>query len=245
MTPQKADVIEHISTDFPIEKALFDQITKTSYIKSENEIHIFKDGEKVNVVGRSGFGQNQFNQLSDIALSASGDILALDSFRKKIYRYDQEGSFIAQIDLSFLANPTLLQMSNDEKIYIYDSSNNEIYIYENLSKNEPLGFGKFTFSKPQQIGIFKDTLFIYDIKMNKTFFFNSFGQELEEINGNVFIDQYENFRIEKFYIKHLRTGKKYQISAYPIDNCFARNGNIIVIRNKEMDVIKIQYDKEN
>lgn len=245
LIPKKVDIIEHLSVDFPIEKALYDPITRTIYAKNGNEIQIFKNGKKINVVGRSGFGQNQFNQLSDIALSPAGDLLALDSFRKKIYRYDQEGSFIAQIDLSIFANPVLLQMTNDEKIYIYDSATNEIYIYENFSNEEPLGFGKFTFSKPQQIGKFKDTLFIYDIKMNKTFLFNSFGQELEEISGNIFIDQYEKFQVEEFYIKHLRTGEKYQISAFPIDNCFVRNGNIIVIRNKELDVIKIQYDKEN
>ena len=243
--PTSAQVIETVWLEKDVKKAIYDKISQTIYVQTENQILIYRDGKKINSIGQLGFTQNQFNRLSDIALTPAGDLLALDNFRKQIYRFDRDGSLISNLQIDYLSHPTLLEMSNDEKIYIYDSATNEIYLYDPMQPNNEFSFGEFTFNKPQQIGRFKNTIYVYDSNLDVTYLFNSFGQEIDELAGQVVIDQFQKFQVGKYYLTHLNTGKKFQITAEEIKHCFAQSGYFTLIKSGKIEIMKIQYEKEN
>ena len=243
--PTSAQVIETVWLEKDVKKAIYDKISQTIYVQTENQILIYRDGKKINSIGQLGFTQNQFNRLSDIALTPAGDLLALDNFRKQIYRFDRDGSLISNLQIDYLSHPTLLEMSNDEKIYIYDSATNEIYLYDPMQPNNEFSFGEFTFNQPQQIGRFKNTIYVYDSNLDVTYLFNSFGQEIDELAGQVVIDQFQKFQVGKYYLTHLNTGKKFQITAEEIKHCFAQSGYFTLIKSGKIEIMKIQYEKEN
>lgn len=245
LNPLEAKIILKIPTNLPVQKALHDKITNTTFVMANNQILIYRKQARINSIGRLGFTQTNFNKLSDIALSPTGSLLALDGFRRIIYRYDQNGSLISQFAIRDIAKPALLVQSNDEKIFIYDEASNEVFILDPLAESDLISFGKFTFQQAKQIARQKNKIYLYDTILDKTFFYNTFGQLLEASTGKIFLDQFQKYQLEKYFFTHQASGKKFCVSPDPIVNCVATDDLIVLIKQNEIAIVEMVYARTN
>jgi hypothetical protein len=245
LDPLEARTILKIPTNFNVKKAVHDKITNTTFVMTNNQILIYRQQEKINSIGRLGFTQTNFNKLSDITLSPTGSLLALDGFRRIIYRYDQNGSLISQFAIKDISKPALLVQSNDEKIFIYDEASNEVFILDPLAESDLISFGKFTFRQAQQIARHKNQIYLYDTILDKTFFYNTFGQQLEAVPGKIFMDQFQKYQLEKYFFTHQASGKKFCISPQLIEICVAANDLIVLIKQNEIAIVEMVYAHTN
>ncbi|MFO7895940.1 MAG: hypothetical protein R6U84_03320 [Candidatus Cloacimonadales bacterium] len=244
LDPLAANEILNIPINFPVQKAVHDKISQTTFVMSNNQIFIYRQNQRINSIGRLGFTATNFNKLSDIALSPAGNLLALDGFRRIIYRYDQNGSLLSQFQLKEISKPALLLQSNDETIFVYDEASNEVFVVDPLAESDLISFGKFSFQQPTQISRYKNKIYLYDSLLDQTFFFNTFGQELEVLPGFVFLDQHQKFQLDKYYFTHQASSQKFAISPSEIINCCAVNDLIILLRTDEISIIEMKYARK-
>ena len=91
--PQEFQVLQEFDLDFVPDKCIYLDVDNILFAlqKNSNQIYIFRDGAQINIIGGIGSEAAKFNQLCDIALSPDGKLLALDSFQKKIKKFDKDG----------------------------------------------------------------------------------------------------------------------------------------------------------
>jgi hypothetical protein len=202
----------HLQLPYQPAKCLYSMSKDTAYIlnKETARIDIFKKGKKQNSIGGRGLDNLQFTQLSDIALAADGTIYTLDSFEKKIKRFDENGGFVSQFQLSELAYPTLFDVISDEVFYIFDEDKNEIAIVRRTGK--PEFFGKFSLQKPTLLIATNNMITIYDETTEQTLFFSLYGKLLEERNGFFMQDKRNYFQLKTYFVEVSSTKKMYAIS---------------------------------
>ncbi|MCK4957695.1 MAG: hypothetical protein KAS49_08660 [Candidatus Cloacimonetes bacterium] len=244
LNPIEAKVICSLDTDYKIEKAVYSQNSNTIFVMEQNKIHLYKDKQKINSIGRLGFSKANFNKLADICLASDGNLLALDSFRKTIYKYDESGSLISELKIDMIGDPTMLSMATDEKLFIYDNAAKEVIILDPTQQTDIFSFGKFTFKEPTHLSIYKNFIYVYDQMSDKTYIFNSFGQQTDEFPGFRFFNQFQNYILKKFYFIHANSSKKFHITANEIQNCFVSETNIIIIHNHKLAVIEMKYERK-
>jgi hypothetical protein len=241
--PAEFTEIHRISVDFTPAKCCFSASDKTLYVMDakQNKIHFFRDGKKINSIGGMGFGKQNFTRLSDIALSPDDKLLALDSFEKIFKKFDKDGNLITEFAVENLSRPKLFDISIDENFYIYDENRNEILSTKFFSESDDYFFGKFELSKPTEITLIKDELLISDLE-NTTLIYDTFGQMISEEKGNIQRDNYQDFVLQKYYIEHINSGKKFTISPNPWLNFNIKNSYVILYSRNEIVVGEFVYE---
>lgn len=245
-TPEKFEIIQKIQTDFVPKKCVYSSTNKTVFAW-ENEadiIHIYSNGNKINTIGGLGFNSQSFNKLTDITLAPDGNLLALDSFQKKIKKFDINGKLIVEINLTDFIEPTLLAVAIDETYYIFDNASKEIVITRTLDKSNWYTFGKFQLNVPSTMSLGKNEITVYDDKQNLTLIFSVLGRFQNEINGNIQIEKQQQYILKDHFIYHPKSDSKFAISTNKWNN-FSIKDNVILISDNEIWIGEITYSKLN
>ena len=241
--PSKLNIIQKLILDFVPQKCCYSESSQTIFImeKETNKIHIFRDGKQINIIGGLGFEKNNFSKLADITLSPDGSLLALDSFQKTIKKFDSTGKWIAELSLENISEPTLFDISIDETLYIFDDNSCEIFLSKNFNENNLYSFGKFSLTNPSQLILAKNNLIILD--ENKTLIFDTFGQFVEELDGNFQFDRFQKYELKKYFIEHQESGKKFAISPNSWNVFMIQNNYCFLLSDNEVWIFSFAYEK--
>lgn len=243
LVPVELEIIHKISLDFTPAKCTFSTSDKTLFVLDgkDNKIHFFRDGKMVNSVGGMGFEKQNFTRLTDIALSPDDKLLALDSFEKTIKKFDKDGNLITEFVVENLNKPKLFDISIDENFYIYDENINEILSTRFFSESDDYFFGKFELNNPQKIVLIKNELLVYNDD-NTTLIYDTFGQLIAEKSGNIQRDNFADYVLQKYFIEHIKSGKKFAISPNPWLGFDIKNGYVVLYTANEIVIGKFVYE---
>lgn len=185
---------ESIRLDGDFDKAVTDPrgVTVFAMNRSSQEIHIFRDGKRMNSFGGLGFDRTSFQQLADIGVDTDGGLLALDSSQKTLRKYTPEGRIIAELQLESLQKPELFCVGEDGDLFIYDATTSEIVCFSRLDGRELYRFGRFELEKPVWIACNHDLLYAYSHANERTYVFYLLGQYKEAVFGQVVYDMFNN-----------------------------------------------------
>ncbi len=241
--PSKLNIIQKLVLDFSSQKCCYSESSHTIFImeKKTNKIHIFKDGKQINIIGGLGFEKNNFSKLADITLSPDGNLLALDSFQKTIKKFDSTGKWIAELSLENISEPTLFDISIDETLYVFDNNSDEIYIASSFDESSLYSFGKFYLTNPTKLILDKNNLIVSD--GNKTLIFDTFGQFVDELNGNFQFDRFQMYELKENFIEHKKSGKKFAISPNLWKDFMVQDNYCFLISDNEVWIFSIIYEK--
>jgi hypothetical protein len=234
-----------IHLSYQPEKCLYSFIKDTAYVmdKETAQIEIFRSGKKTNSIGGRGMDKLSFNSLSDIALAMDGTIFALDSFQKKIKRFDENGGFVSQMEISEIAYPTLFDVASDETFYLYDEDRNEIAIVRKGSKIEH--FGKFVLQKPMFLLVKNNFITIYDEATGKTLFFSTFGKLLDERNGFVMRENQVDFQLRSNFIQPVNSETMFAVSPETWNSFLIKHNAAVLLSEKGILVGRFFYETQH
>lgn len=188
---QEIKAIKTIPINYQAKKAVYSSRYQTLFVLNEqfNEIWIYRNEELVNKIGSSGFSDNNFKKLSDLCLSNDNSLLALDSFDKKIKKFDQNGQLLSSVSLSQVRDPILLDMNESGSLFIYDDSFKEIFVFDNTNLKFLFSFAKFQFQKLDNLNVNNENVLAFDQINNKTSIFDINGRLIDEHNNQIFYDR--------------------------------------------------------
>jgi len=240
--PDTFQTIYNIQTDFIPKKCLYSSINKTAFVLEEQAevIHIFRNGKKVNSIGGLGFTSSSFNKLADITLSPGGNLLALDSFQKKVKKFDDSGKLIAEFNLKGFIEPTLFAVTDDETYYIYDNATKEVIITRTFDESDWFPFGKFQLKNPTKISLARNEILIYDKQNNSTTIFGALGQFKNELDGNIQIDKQQLYILKNHFIYHPKSENKLAISTSKWHD-FSIKNYVILLSENTIWIGKLSY----
>ena len=242
--PVELNIIQRINIDFIPQKCVYSSSDRTVFIseKNSNTIHIFKYGKRINTIGGLGFENTNFHKLSDITLAPDGKLLALDSFQKKIKKFDIDGQWITDLNLDLFSKPTLFDISTEETFYIYDDNKKEIVITKTFHEDDFYSFGKFQLIQPDKLVLTKNSIVIYDIACDKTFVFDTLGQFRKELNGYIQFDKNQEYKLESHYLLHRSSGQKFAISTNTWNDFFIKKKYVILLSDNEIWIAEFTYE---
>ncbi len=194
----------------------------------------------MNTIGGFGFTSSSFNKLADITLSPDGNLLALDSFQKKIKKFDDNGKLIAEFSLKGFIEPTLFAVADDETYYIYDNATKEVIITRTFDETDWFPFGKFQLKKPSKISLAKNKILIFDKQNDSTTIFGTLGQFQNELDGNIQIDKQQLYILKNHYIYHPKSENKLAISINKWHD-FSLKNYVILLSDNEIWIGKLSY----
>lgn len=180
--------------EFPVEKALFDPAAASIYIlnSQSRQVNIIQDSRLINTIGGLGFERGNILRLADIASGEDGTLLVLDSADRSVKRFSNDGAYISEIALDWIAQPELLCQSPDQTLYVYDSSGGEIICLSALDNEEQFRFGKFQLQLITSLSCSRDYVCAYSAVSGKTLIFSSLGQLIREAEGFWICDNFRN-----------------------------------------------------
>src|SRR5690554_3760998 len=174
-----------------------------------NLIHIFQNGVRINTIGGLGFGESNFNRLSDITVSPHGRLLALDSFQKVIKKFDGNGMWLENYPVTQLNEPLLFDVAHDGTVFIYDRTSNEIVIYDEKIEEITYRFGKFLLRDPILLSSTFTHVTVYNRGSNKSFIFDTYGRLTDTL-----ICFWQTDRFNNRFLLNLNRISLYQSSAF-------------------------------
>ena len=186
--------IEFIQSERAYDKALADPVSRTVYAltRADQQIHVYRDGKRINSFGGLGTQSYNFQRLTDIALDNDGSLLALDMMAKELRRFSPDGKLLARLDLSALSQPELLVMSPDRDLLIYDAAPQELVCISMLDASELYRFGKFQLRAPSSLNCNRDQVSVYSKTADETQFYYILGQFKESRKGQWLQDAFGN-----------------------------------------------------
>lgn len=241
---QELLVVRQIQTNYIPGKSLYNKLEDITFIKQKNDnlIHIYKAEKKINTIGGFGSGGSSFNKISDIALAPDGHLLVLDSFQKKLKKFDVAGKLLTEFDLNDLGKPVLLDISLDETIYLYDEARKELTARNISDQSQAFNFGKFILSEPVSLQVNSGFVQIFDAELNSTFCFNLWGDLVEEYEGFVQIEQGNRYRLYDHYLSDASGSKQLAINVMGWNSFSIKYGFIVLHSNNEVKVFDLIYE---
>lgn len=177
-----------------IAKAYYEPMSKTTaaFVASGHQIHLWREGKRVNVIGGLGIGAGSFSTLADITLGADGAIYALDSAAKSVKKFNLDGKLLATWNLKNVAQPQKIALGTEQNCYIWDSAAAEIIAYNLLDGSESFRFGRFKLQQVDQLFANRDYVVAYDAQADSSELFSSLGQYISSEKGQLVFDPYNN-----------------------------------------------------
>ncbi|RNC68720.1 MAG: 6-bladed beta-propeller [Desulfuromonadales bacterium] len=157
-----------------------------------------------------------------ISSDGSSLIYAADTTAGVVHRYDlarREASFIAQAGNDFLASPAGVAVGADGTLYVSDSINAKIYVFDRHGTFlRELGDGKVSFKRPAGLAVdSRGDVFVVDVLAHSLYVFNVNGVPLGKFpregsgeplnlptnvaidrNDNVYVSDSMNFTIKMY-----------------------------------------------
>lgn len=187
-------LISSVTLSKPAEKALLNSQNGDLYAISskDQEIAIYSRNELKNVVGGLGTGVNNFLNLVDIALAPDGSLFALDLSARRISKFSGDGKLIGSLELQNSSQPSLLAVSDDQTLYVFDQAASEIVVYSALDGTEQNRFGRFELQQLSSLFCNRDYVVAYDASTNTSHIFSTLGQFVKSEPGQVLYDNFNN-----------------------------------------------------
>ena len=188
------EFIKAIPVGMEYDKAIFSAPTNSVFAmhKASQEIHIYRDGKRINSIGGLGFERTNFQRLNDIGIDTDGGLLALDKVTKVLRKFSPEGLYISEIKFDALNQPELFCIGTDGTIFVYDATSSEIISISPLDSKELYRFGRFEIEQPIYLDCNNDYLFAYNSPKNITYVFYLYGQYKETLNGQFVYDTFNH-----------------------------------------------------
>jgi hypothetical protein len=245
--PVAMEMSEQIATAYPIAKVVYSNLKQTYFVWEKNSpyIHIYYNGDEINRIGGLGLAEGNFQKLTDIGVFSDGTFFGLDSFPKKLRRFDEKGKFLADFDLSFAQEPTLFATNNNNQLIVYDQGQRELVHVAGLANTEVFRFGKFQVEHVQEIAISGDYLFVYQSEPSETVVFSLLGQFLRSLPGKVITDAYGNdYLLEAHFIKLLPHNQGMANSPDTFVNLHYAQPYLITNTDTSIQRWQIQYENQ-
>ena len=241
-TPVDFQTIQEIDLDFIPVKSIYSSFDNTLYVwqKDSNLIHIYKAGKKINTIGRMGSDQSNFSQLSDITLSPDDKLLALDSFQKKIKKFDREGKYITSFNLTDFSEPKLFDVAVDETFYIYDEFLNEIVVTRDFNEKNWFNFENHELDKPQNLCVTMNQIVLS--AEDSTVIFNTLGQLENNFQDFCQIDKGVLFSLHDNHIQYENSDIKFAQTVDHWHNILIKNGIVLLTGEKRILIGKFIYE---
>lgn len=232
--------------EFPIQfqpdRCLYSPLSQTYILQKGNYIHLYRKGKEINRIGGLGYDKDNFSKISDLKLAPDGNLLVLDSFAKKISKFDLDGKWLTEFSLTGLSNPTLFALSSTETFYIYDQNRNEIFIVNDFKKIPEESFARFELENPISLQLSKNYIVTYDKNLDKTFFYDLFGSFHKEEDGFLLEERGNFFQLKPYFLEELSTIKKFAISPHSWKGAQQRNGYWLLWSDQNLLLGKIIYE---
>ena len=187
-------VLDSLSIDFTIDKVCYSPIDRTFFLldKQDNAVHIYKNGSFHNVIGKSGFSDDNFRRLSDICFGLDGFLYALDSFDRSLKKFDSNGKYIGSAFINHLNSPERFAMTQYGAFFVFDGHSMEISNLDPFDYSSKFTFGKFQIENIDEMFLAGDYLNVYDRVNQKTDIFFVNGMLENSYNGFIFYDAFKN-----------------------------------------------------
>jgi len=162
-------LIDSLSIQMNIDKICYSSFNKTFFLlnKQENSIYIYRN-DLHNIIGKSGFSNENFRRLSDICIGVDTYLYALDSFDKVIKKFDYDGKFIGQSSINNINSPEKFTMTHNGGFFVYDGHSKEIINIDPFDYTSKFSFGRFQIDTVDAMFIIGDYLNIYNSNNNET-----------------------------------------------------------------------------
>lgn len=185
---------QELSPDVPIGKAIYNPFAACVYVLNSKarQVNIYQGLKLLNTIGGIGFDRSSIQRLADIGISEDGTLLVLDSMGRSVKRFSNDGAYISEIALDWIAQPELLCQSSDQTLYVYDSSGGEVICISALDHQEQFRFGKFQLSMLTSLSCSRDYVVAYSSATGKSLIYSSLGQLIRSVDGYWVTDNYRN-----------------------------------------------------
>lgn len=232
-----------IALDYQIQDVAFESNSKTIYVAEKNKdyIWVYKDFDFINKLGGKGNNNTSFQLLSDIEVSDTGNLLALDNLQKRISIFDKNGSFRNSISLKDYSNPTKFTLGSDDLLYLYDRDDKEVIILNLLTFQEFIRFGKFEIDLPHAIKAGGNNLMITTSEYH-TDFYNSLGGFIATYPELTVKDNYQNtISLHNNFIFVNGQPKTPIIIQNLALGMFLKQNNLIIFTQNEVLIYNLKY----
>jgi hypothetical protein len=191
---ERVTLVDMLAVSHPIDKIGYFPADRVFYLlnREDNTIRVYHRGEFFNIIGGTGFADDQFRRLSDIYVHTDGSLLALDSFERVIKRFDTGGRLLNTIPLSNISSPERLAFTSIGALFIYDSFNKEIYVLDPFDLSLSYNFGRFQIEETDEMFIAGDVINIHNRKNNETLVYFTSGMFDKKLDGLSFYEQHKN-----------------------------------------------------
>jgi len=192
--PQKLELMDRFVLPFTVEKCFYDNISGTYYIMEQNRpnLYFYRNKQQINLIGGFGSDKTNFQKLSDIAQDADGNLLALDGFAKLIRKFNCDGKWIADIDLSAFNQPTRFCITAENDLIVFDAATREIKRISAFDNKAVFSFGRFQIDDVFGISSGRDYIAVVSENREKTTLFSAMGQFIREYPVQMVVDQFQN-----------------------------------------------------
>lgn len=183
-----------IPLGFEADKALLHSNSGVLYAISikNQEISIFRNGKRQNLLGGLGSGSANFQYLSDIAIDRDGSLLALDSSARLIRKFTNDGIPAGTLELKGSQQPSLLALTAEQTLFVYDAAPAELIAYSTLDGKEQFRFGRFQLKQLSSLSCNRDYLVAYSAADGISRIFSTLGQMDKSKAGISLFDDYNN-----------------------------------------------------
>ncbi len=234
---------EVIPLGFEADKALLFSGSDLIYALSvkDQEVTIFRSGNRQNVLGGLGSGSANFQYLSDIALDRDGNLLVLDSSARLIRKFTSEGTPAGSLELKGSQQPSLLALAAEQTLFVYDAAPAEIIAYSALDGTEQFRFGRFQLKQLSSLSCNRDFLVAYSAVDKSSRIFSTLGQFSKNSPGISLFDDYNN---ELSYSGSVLKGKSgtsfLALNSEPRSLCIDGD-KLLVTQKSELYLFKLSY----
>lgn len=194
ITPVRLQVTDRLQLPFRVEKCLLDQRTGTYYLMEQNRpnIHFYRNGQSINLIGGFGTDRTSFQKLSDIALDADGNLLALDIFARSVRKFSPDGKWIADIDLAGFNQPGRFCATAETDLIIYDAASQELSRLSTFDGKVMFTFGRFQVEGVFHISSAGDLIAVVSEDRIRTVLFTGMGLFLRDFSAQLVLDRFQN-----------------------------------------------------
>jgi hypothetical protein len=238
-------LIEVLDTPFEAAKVQYYPPRDTYYIweKNTSNVHIYQKGKEINLVGGLGFGKENFQKLSDIGLGVDGGLYCLDRLLRKLKKFDSDGKWLLDYDVSWSQEPTKFALNQSNQIILFDDIQREFTFSSDLRPEELFNFGKFQVTNVVQISIENSQIVVYEPDPPQTSFFSLLGEFKETRQGQIASDRLGNlYRLDTNQVTFIPSNQTAAASVKPYASIFMADGFLITTTDNQVQRWLINYD---
>jgi len=229
-----------------IQKAYYDPGTKTviAYVSANQQIHLWREGKRINTIGGMGMENTNFRNLADITIGPDAAIYALDSSAKNVKKFNTDGKHLATWELKGTMLPEKIAMGTEQNCYIYDSAATEIIAFNLLDGSELYRFGRFQVQKVDHLFANRDYVVAYDQSSKQSTQFSALGQLISNEEGQVVYDPYNNgISLSDTALLSKMSAAYLPMSTAPGIMTIGREVLAIVVDNSQVRLLKLDYEQ--